>query len=1051
MIRFSRTVSSLSSVSSCGTTPSLPRIAGPSRSGSMPSTCSVPSVTGETQPIIRIVELLPAPFGPRKPNASPRLTSTSMPSTATRLPNRFTRPRALINGVTVRTLLPGYDTRRTDFSPALPSQRAGGLIPETAGLCLERDQLAEHRPVRVFLGHRVRTLQLRLDLPDPAVDGGPLQPGQGHGDIAGIGFAVVPQRFHGQLPDQGFRREIGGGFAYPFHPVGAGGGRRGSPGGGDRLPYGGVHRMPVRRGVDRVEERAGEHRQLDRQLQGLPFHDPLRAVRRRRGPGLRSAVVPRSLPSRMTGSTTARVLTGGGDRAYHRFDLHAEVAGERPQRGLLTGGVPVEGEDDLAGELVGVHQQPPQYADVLGPERRTAARHGGRHVRQVAGHHVGVALHHHGPALLGDLPLGALDAVQHGGLLVDRALGGVEVLRTVVVVEESPRAEADHLAAQLPDRPQQAPPEPVDQVARARLLGQPSGDQLLGGVAPRPQVLGEGVPRVGCEAALVALRDRPVEPPLVQEVPRDPRLGPAQLLLEVRRRVPVRRQQPLPQPGLAVRRTAARGVFVPQRDAGLGGEPLDRLREAEVLHVHHEADRVPAIRAAMAEVDVPGGGDVEARRLLVVERAQALEVVDARRLEGDVLADHLGDGGALAYQGDVRVPDPTSHRVAHTPLAGLHPASRRPPGVSGWPRSDSGRRRPGVAGSSGRHGEQRLVAGRLVPDAADGLLATLGDVLDAPGLRRCHVTLAVEGQLRRPLEEVLQVLRLGRVVRVRRGAAARLQLRHLLLAGEVHRDAEVGALDLLVALRDPAAGVALEAVLLRLGDQLGDRQGREILLTGAAELLAAPQEVRATAQQRQAQHRHDREHHDLADRAALAAPERGRLLRHPVQPPPGGRLLVELQPGVLRLGRDRLRVVSCGPARPGLGLVVPLGLVVLAGPVVLGLVVLGLVVRIRLVVRGGPVCLAPVVLVRLPVRLGRLVGRRHVLPSGHIVPGGYVVPGRYVVPRRYVGARRRGCGTALAAPGLLPGVGPQRGVRAAVDAERRTGPGRLVRRAVPTG
>ena len=39
--------------------------------GSMPSTRSVPSVTGETQPIMRIVLVLPAPLGPRNPNASP--------------------------------------------------------------------------------------------------------------------------------------------------------------------------------------------------------------------------------------------------------------------------------------------------------------------------------------------------------------------------------------------------------------------------------------------------------------------------------------------------------------------------------------------------------------------------------------------------------------------------------------------------------------------------------------------------------------------------------------------------------------------------------------------------------------------------------------------------------------------------------------------------------------------------------------------------------------------------------------------------------------------
>ena len=43
---------------------------------------SVPSVTGETHPIIRIVVVLPAPFGPRKPNDSPGATSKSTWSTA---------------------------------------------------------------------------------------------------------------------------------------------------------------------------------------------------------------------------------------------------------------------------------------------------------------------------------------------------------------------------------------------------------------------------------------------------------------------------------------------------------------------------------------------------------------------------------------------------------------------------------------------------------------------------------------------------------------------------------------------------------------------------------------------------------------------------------------------------------------------------------------------------------------------------------------------------------------------------------------------------------
>jgi hypothetical protein len=56
-------------------------------------------VTGETQPIIRIADVLPAPFGPRNPKASPGATSKSIPSTAVSLPNRFVSPRAWMSDV----------------------------------------------------------------------------------------------------------------------------------------------------------------------------------------------------------------------------------------------------------------------------------------------------------------------------------------------------------------------------------------------------------------------------------------------------------------------------------------------------------------------------------------------------------------------------------------------------------------------------------------------------------------------------------------------------------------------------------------------------------------------------------------------------------------------------------------------------------------------------------------------------------------------------------------------------------------------------------------
>ena len=55
-----------------------------------------PPVGSDTQPIIRMVDDLPAPLGPRKPNTSPRSTSKSMPSTAVNSPNCLVRPHAAI-------------------------------------------------------------------------------------------------------------------------------------------------------------------------------------------------------------------------------------------------------------------------------------------------------------------------------------------------------------------------------------------------------------------------------------------------------------------------------------------------------------------------------------------------------------------------------------------------------------------------------------------------------------------------------------------------------------------------------------------------------------------------------------------------------------------------------------------------------------------------------------------------------------------------------------------------------------------------------------------
>src|SRR5260370_3198273 len=74
------------------------RMREPSFAGSMPRTLSVPPLNGLMHAIIRMVDVLPAPFGPRKPNDSPLAMLKSTPSTATKSPKRLTSPWASTMG-----------------------------------------------------------------------------------------------------------------------------------------------------------------------------------------------------------------------------------------------------------------------------------------------------------------------------------------------------------------------------------------------------------------------------------------------------------------------------------------------------------------------------------------------------------------------------------------------------------------------------------------------------------------------------------------------------------------------------------------------------------------------------------------------------------------------------------------------------------------------------------------------------------------------------------------------------------------------------------------
>ena len=97
-------------------------------------------------------------------------------------------------------------------------------------------------------------------------------------------------------------------------------------------------------------------------------------------------------------------------------------------------------------------------------------------------------------------------------------------------------------------------------------------------------------------------------------------------------------------------------VVVAQRDPGPRREAFDGFDEVEVLHLAHERDRVAVRLATEAEVTPDVRVDVERRRLLRVERAEA-EVAAADTLQREVLAREGDEVGRVADPSNVLVED----------------------------------------------------------------------------------------------------------------------------------------------------------------------------------------------------------------------------------------------------------------------------------------------------------------------------------------------------------------------------------------------------------
>src|SRR5437773_5755351 len=112
----------------------------PSRTGSSPSTVSRPLVGALTACTMRMVDVLPAPFGPRKPKHLPLSMRNEIPETASTSPKRFRRSLASIATSMKRSAF--LSVRGPDPEDALDCAHLG-LARETAASrpAQDREQL----------------------------------------------------------------------------------------------------------------------------------------------------------------------------------------------------------------------------------------------------------------------------------------------------------------------------------------------------------------------------------------------------------------------------------------------------------------------------------------------------------------------------------------------------------------------------------------------------------------------------------------------------------------------------------------------------------------------------------------------------------------------------------------------------------------------------------------------------------------------------------------------------------------------------------------------
>ncbi len=277
-------------------------------------------------------------------------------------------------------------------------------------------------------------------------------------------------------------------------------------------------------------------------------------------------------------------------------------------------------------------------------ERRARRGHDVLHTALVHRDDVGVALDEEAASLPDDGVLGQVEAVELVALVVDGRLGRVDVFRHLLARRHDAASEGHHLARHRVHGEDDAAVVAVEQAAVVRLEAEAGlhevfpAEPFLRGGARQGVAGGQG------EAELELADDVVAEAPLAE-------VGHAHGLPfgmarehvgEIVARPLVEDEEAL---ALRLRPLLLGGeLLLLHLYAVAAAQPFQCLGIGHLLVLHDEMHDVAALAAAETLAELLRGRHDEARRALVVERAQPL-VVHARLAEGDELAHHVHDVG----------------------------------------------------------------------------------------------------------------------------------------------------------------------------------------------------------------------------------------------------------------------------------------------------------------------------------------------------------------------------------------------------------------------